>query len=868
MPDFFPPVVATFVASTGEAVAQMTSLAGSFEKLGVQATTSMGEVAATVTGAGEKVTAAAVEITGANDKLVSSNARLAASIGSASAEWATGYQAMAATTAELSAQMELQMAKAGAAAEAMGAKIDAAAASTTATTAGKISKLTKIGAAVGVVGVLAGAEMVHMAADFETATNRLLTSAGESHDAIGMVRDGVLQMAGQVGVSADDLAKALYKVESAGYHGAAGLGLLKAAEQGAKAEGADATTVADALSSAMRDYYPNVKSAAEVTAASTDVMSKLVGATSAGKMTFDELAGALNSILPVSSAAKISLSDTLGVLASMTVHGISAQQATQNMADAIRHLQSPTMVMSKAMATLGIDSVDLASKLGERGLSGTMQLLSDRVKKAMPPGSDKVILDLGNALSKSAPKVQELGQKLLTGEITMKQYSGAAGKLEPIAAKQAMAFGTLAGSYHQLGTQQLSGADVMVTYAGMMQKLMGDATGLKVALMTTGDNAQYTNDAIATVSGSTADAAGNVKGWADIQGTFNQKLAEAKEGFGALVISIGQKLMPIASKIMDVFAKMAHWFGEHKWAATALAYVLGGALVIGLAAATGAAWNFAIALLANPMTWIVLGIGVLIAAIVLLATHWNQIWQWIKTTAGEAWNWLKSNVFQPIGDFFNWIWHNVLEPFVGFWKSAWDGLKLTAQIAWEWIDRYIFHPIQVGLGAIGSAIAWLGEVWGRIWHWMGDTIEWVYDHTIKPIIDGIKEAIRLSQQLMGFNPTVGGNSIPGTPVPIPGFDEGGWVPGAVGQPMLAIVHGGERVLSVDEMAGRSRYAAPAMTGAAPTRPATGGAGGTMVNNFHIAGSVIAERDLHRLIQQLTLRYNQRNTGNGLNLGFA
>lgn len=845
----------------------MASLAGSFEKLGAQAAASMGEVAATVTAAGEKVTASAAEITVANDKLVSSNAQVAASIGDASAEWATGYQAMAATTAELSAQMELQMAKAGAAAEAMGAKIDAAAASTTATTAGKVAQFQKTGLLIGAGAVVAGAGFVHMAADFETATNKLLTSAGESHDAIGMVRDGLLSMAGQVGVSADDLAKALYKVESAGYHGSAGLGLLKAAEQGAKAEGADATTVADALSSAMRDYYPNAKSAAEVTQASTDVMSKLIGATSAGKMTFDELAGALNSILPVSSAAKISLSDTLGVLASMTVHGISAQQATQNIADAVRHLQSPTMVMSKAMATLGVDSVDVAAKLGQRGLAGTMEFLSEKVKAAMPPGSDRVILELGNALSKSSPKVQELGQRLMDGSITMKQYSGAAGKLDPISAKQAGAFATLAGSYHQLGNQQISGADVMATYSGMMQKVMGDATGLKVALMTTGDNAGYTSDAIKTVSGSTADASGNVKGWADVQDTFNQKLAQAKDGFGAMAISIGQKLMPIASKIIGVFATMAHWFGEHKWAATALAYLLGGALVIGLAAATVAAWNFTVALLANPATWIALGIGVLIAAIVLLATHWNQVWGAIQTVAGAAWNWLNTNIFRPVGVLVEVFIVTPFKNFLRFWESMWDRAKSIVETVWGWIQDNIFHPIQVGLGAIGTAVAWLGEVWGRIWHWMGDTIEWVYDHTIKPIIDGIKEAIRLSQQLMGFNPTVGGNSIPGTPVPIPGFDEGGWVPGAVGQPMLAIVHGGERVLSVDEMAGRSRYAAPAMTGAAPTRPATGG-GGTVVNNFHIAGSVIAERDLHRLIQQLTLRYNQRNTGNGLNFGIA
>src|SRR5215472_8365698 len=99
--------------------------------------------------------------------------------------------------------------------------------------------------------VAAGVVAVKMAADFESATNRLVTSAGEQQASIGQVRTGLLQMAGEVGNSAMDLAGAYYVASSAGYTFAkGGLDVVRAAAEGAKAEGADLKVVTDAVTSA------------------------------------------------------------------------------------------------------------------------------------------------------------------------------------------------------------------------------------------------------------------------------------------------------------------------------------------------------------------------------------------------------------------------------------------------------------------------------------------------------------------------------------------------------------------------------------------------------------------------------------------
>lgn len=624
---------------------------------------------------------------------------------------------------------------------------EAAAQKTTAAhqTMGKV--VTATGAVMGGAAVAVGAAAVDMAVHFQTSSTKLVTSAGESEGAIDTVRQGILSMAGEVGVSADQLSDAMYKVESAGYHGAAGLGLLKAAQEGAKAEGADGVKVADALSSALRDYYPHAQSAADVTAASTDVMSKFIGATSAGKMTFDDLAGSLNSILPVASAAKIDLSDVMGVLASMTVHGISADQATQNMADAIRHLQAPTQTMSKAMATLGIDSTDVAAKLGERGLSGTMQFLSEKVKAAMPPGTEKVILDLGNALSKSTPQVQDLGQKLMDGTITMKEFSQQAKELDPISGGQAMQFETLAKSTHQIGNQMISGADVMQTYGGTMAKVMGDATGLKVALMTTGENANYTNDAIKQVSGSTADAQGNVKGWADVQKNAGQSMAELQASIGSMAIELGTALLPVVKAAADGLKGFIDWANSNPAAFQALALgIMGvavafGALAIGMMAASVTPIGLAIA-------GIVLAVVALGAAIAWLVTHWNDVVGFITTIWNGFVGWIKSVIDGLVG----W-WHGVWEGGFGqVIRAVWDGIVNYFKIAIAVIYTIVVAPIVIYIHLLSEIFTWLYQnvikpVWDGISQAMSAAWNWIYGNVIKPIMDYVDLVGKVFQAL-------------------------------------------------------------------------------------------------------------------------
>ncbi len=166
--------------------------------------------------------------------------------------------------------------------------------------------------------VLAGAALIgigvasaKMAGDFQQNTNMLVTSAGEIRSNLELVRAGILKMSVDTATSTKELINGMYMIESAGYHGAAGLKVLQASAEGAKAENASLKEVANAVTSALNAYHLSANDATWVT-------NDLVAAVGAGKMKMQDLAVALKNVLPVSATFKISLTDTTAAIATMT----------------------------------------------------------------------------------------------------------------------------------------------------------------------------------------------------------------------------------------------------------------------------------------------------------------------------------------------------------------------------------------------------------------------------------------------------------------------------------------------------------------------------------------------------------------------
>jgi TP901 family phage tail tape measure protein len=412
---------------------------------------------------------------------------------------------------------------------------------------GRVAGITALG-----LGVAAGV-MVHAAGNFQDATTHLVTDAGESQKNLAMVQAGILKVSTATGQSAADITNAMYHVESSGFHAASGLAILKTAAEGARVGGADLDTTSKALVGTMTAYYGTSLTAAQVTKDSTSLMNQLVKTVGQGDMRMQDLASSLSNVTPVAAAAHISFAQVGGAIATMTAQGMTARQASQDLAHAIRSLVSPSNVQAVEMKAMGLNANVVAKNLGKTGLAGTLDEMRDAVLRNTSGGY--VMLNLLKGMS---PAAQGLANQILAGTITTKDMTKAMKQLSPEQYALVSRFKTSATSV----------AGLKQTFTGAMSKMLGGATGLNVGLMLTGKHMGDLNKSTAGIAAAAKKASGNVDGWSTIQGTFNFKLSQAKTGIENTGIAIGSALLPAASallsKITAIVTPIAEWTAKHQ----------------------------------------------------------------------------------------------------------------------------------------------------------------------------------------------------------------------------------------------------------------------------------------------------------------
>lgn len=156
------------------------------------------------------------------------------------------------------------------------------------------------------------------------------------------------------------------------------------------------------------------------------------------------------------------------------------------------------------------------------------------------------------------------------------------------------------------------------------------------------------------------------------------------------------------------------------------------AMRTGTLLATLAQWGFNTALLANPITWIAIAIGALIAIVILLWKNWDTVsqwlsesWAWIKDVAKTTWDGIKSafstamkwiadtatSVWNSIKSFFSGIWNgiksmaaSVFNGIASFLSGIWNGIKTTASNIWNGIKSGITNVWEGIKSGISNAI--------------------------------------------------------------------------------------------------------------------------------------------------------------------
>jgi len=239
-----------------------------------------------------------------------------------------------------------------------------------------------------------------------------------------------------------------------------------------------------------------------------------------------------------------------------------------------------------------------------------------------------------------------------------------------------------------------------------------------------------------------------LKGTNSVMGEYNIKnenaaaqIAKLKNKVSALVIQVGKKLRPafgaIAAAVSKVITVFVDWWkslspftkGVLKYIAIGL-----GALAVALtvyaaaqAIATTAIWANTVALLANPITWIILGIVILVATLIQLQKQFQiftKTWEFIKFVFTKIWDFIK---FVSIG-----IW-KVVKAYLMFifniYKTIFMAIWNVISTVFTWISDKVawLMDIFVSLGTsmydLGSNI--VSSVWGGIKSGWRALVDWV-----------------------------------------------------------------------------------------------------------------------------------------------
>lgn len=534
---------------------------------------------------------------------------------------------------------------------------------------GLASSTTKAGAAFLPMSIAAGAAIglsAKAAIDFEQSMELLHTQAGATQQEVDSLKDKVLALAPAVGIGPDILAKGLFYVESAGFHGAAAMDVLKLAAEGAQVGQASFTDTANALTSVMNTQIIGAQNA-------TETMGNLNAIVGAGKMHFQDLNDAISTgVLATAKVFGVSLDSVGAALATLTRNGVPASDAATKLRLAMTLMGAPTSTALKALTAVGFTMTDAKA---------STQAMTDALAKAHI-GTTTLAKDMQQPNGINVA-MQDLRDHLKAAGVTSKES----------AAIIAKAFGGTRGS-------------------SAILPLLEDSKGL--------------NSTFKQIQGS----AGNFgKDWAAQQKTAKAKMDEFTASLGILEVHLGNKFLPALTNAAKSLTGMADAFGKlpsgvqnaiggvlvfaavmapillavgavMRAFAVLVPVVEGFATVLAplagmIAGALGIPFIGVIAIIAGVIALVVaLGIGIYEAV-----THWGQITKFFEGL------WHTSSGF--VGNMFNDV--------IGFFKRI-PGAVGAALAALPGLALAILEDVAFGWGLE------LGIIWKLVTKWIPDTV--------------------------------------------------------------------------------------------------------------------------------------------------
>ena len=423
-----------------------------------------------------------------------------------------------------------------------------------------------------------------MAADFDKAFRQVQTLFPGAEKSVAHLQKEVLELSKTLGVDATKSTEALYQALSAGVPVENSMTFLKTAAKAAIAGTISTEQAVDALTSTMNAY--------KLPASEAEAVSDILFATvNRGKTTFEELSKSMFNVAPIAASMSVPLIEVSAAIASITKQGVPTTIATTQLRQVFVSLQKPTADMVKVLNSMGYASGQAA--LDELGLQGTLN--------AVAKASDET----GISLAKATGSTEALGAVLaLTNKNAQTAEDDLLALMQAGGAMQA-AFLTMDKST----TRQFEKFryTMAATQIEMGSKLLPAANALAGALSKMPSSVIIGATALLGFLALLSPVAGGIA--AIIKVTRLLTIANIKQ---------------TATRIASTAASVASVIVTKTIAVTTILWAK-------------AQWLLNIAMHANPIGLIILGIAALIAVTVVVIKYWDKIVDVFK----RAFDWLK-----------------------------------------------------------------------------------------------------------------------------------------------------------------------------------------------------------------------------------
>lgn len=193
--------------------------------------------------------------------------------------------------------------------------------------------------------VAAGTAAATMAMDFETAMAKVETIADTGEEPIGDLRNAIMELSEQTGISASEIAESVYSAISAGQSTGDAVNFVTNATMLARAGFTDTATSVDLLTTLLNSYGLE---ASEV----ESVSDKLIQTQNLGKTTIAELGTSMGKVIPTASMYGVNLDNLAAAYVTTTKNGIGTAESTT--------------YINAMLAELGTEGTDVSKILKRR----------------------------------------------------------------------------------------------------------------------------------------------------------------------------------------------------------------------------------------------------------------------------------------------------------------------------------------------------------------------------------------------------------------------------------------------------------------------------------------------------------------------